>query len=368
MTSLPANAASLFEQATDWFIRMRAVDATADDLADWLGWIEADPAHRAAFDQVQNVWQLTGAIEALALFAPKEAPASADPAPIPPALAEQARPHPDDFVHALCATARRPRTQARRRRGRRPLHWIGLGLAAGLAAAVVLPGLEPHLARGWYAVTHTAAQRITSEHAEPRAVLLPDGSRAQLGAATGVQLRFTPQQRLVAAGEGEVFYRVRHDVRRPFVVQAGPVTVTAVGTAFTVRNEAGAVSVVVAEGAVDVRSARAQAPLRAAAGQRVRVDQGRLVDDRPEPVENDTGIGWTPGRLLFQDEPLRVVVASLNRYAPKPIVLADPALAELRFTGTVFEGRTDDWVSAAQRLFPVSAEETADRVVLAKRD
>src|SRR5690606_8696304 len=128
--------------------------------------------------------------------------------------------------------------------------------------------------------------QIRTAHGEPRAVLLPDGTRVQMGAATGVRLDFTPRQRRVEAAEGEVYYQVKHDRSRPFVVQAGEVTVTAVGTAFAVRREAGNVSVVVTEGAVDIAAGNATSrpPLRAQAGQRVRYEQGRLVAAAEPPA------------------------------------------------------------------------------------
>lgn len=361
-------APPLFEQAADWFIRMRAADASVEDLAAWLGWMDADPAHRAAFDRVQVIWRLVGAVEPMASPAQDATPASSDPDAIPVAPPGQAARHPGDPVRAPGVAGARSRSGARGKPRRVPLRWIAAGLAASIAGAAMLPGMSPYFSRGWYAITHSAGQHIASEHALPRAVVLPDGSQVQLGADTGVQLRFTPKQRLIEAGEGEVFYRVKHDVHRPFVVRAGEVTVTAVGTAFVVRREAGAVSVMVVEGAVDVDTAETRSRLRAAAGERVSFDLGRIVDHKSTSDEGRTPIDWMPGRLLFHDEPLRVVVASLNRYAPKPIVLADPDMAELRFTGTVFEGRTQDWVDAAERLFPLRAEERADHIALVRRD
>lgn len=368
MNSTTRTDVSLFEQATDWFIRIRAADASADELAAWLNWIEADSAHRAAFDRVQEIWHLVGTADPASLLAQDQALAPVNPqvnVPVPP---RQVRRDPEDFTRTLTTSVGRSRSDARRNARRHPLRWIAAGLAAGVALVAVLPGTAPYLSRGWYAMTHSAGQHIASEHAAPRVVMLPDGSEVQLGADTGVQLRFDSQQRLIEAGEGEVFYRVKHDVERPFVVQAGEVTVTAVGTAFAIRREAGAVSVVVVEGTVDVDTAQTRARLRATAGERVSFDLGRIVGHTAKPAEAEAPVDWMPGRLLFQDEPLRVVVASLNRYAPKPIVLADPAMAELRFTGTVFEGRTQDWIVAAQRLFPLNVEESADHIALVRRD
>ena len=349
---------AMFEQAVDWFMRLRAADAMPDDHAAWLQWIEADPAHRIAFERVLDTWDAAGA---------------AGPLPSP-AVAELAQAHPDDFIGALATAAPRihrdgrPNGRKRRRGARRAV--VAASVAACLLAVLALPVSQPYLARSLYGLTGSASQQFQTAHAEHRAALLPDGSRIEMGGATAVELAFTTERRLVEAAEGEVFYRVKHDAKRPFIVRAGDVTVTAVGTAFAVRRESGTVSVIVTEGAVDVRTAgdsRAQdAPLRAEAGQRVRFDQGRLVA-KAELPQDRSALGWARGQLRFEDEPLRVVVASLNRYADKPIVLADPSLGDLHFTGTVFDHTTNDWLSAVQRLVPISVEETGDRVVLTRK-
>lgn len=350
MNGPEALRAGLFEEAVDWLLRVRAREATPEDLAAWLQWVEADESHRQAFDRALETWDATGAVSMAVASGrappPYPPPSAAGPAPVP--------------VRPL------PMRPARRRRWPRV---AGLALAASLLAAVALPPLQPYLARAWYGATGTASQQIRTAHGEPRAVLLPDGTRVQMGAATGVRLDFTPRQRRVEAAEGEVYYQVKRDRSRPFVVQAGEVTVTAVGTAFAVRREAGNVSVVVTEGVVDIAAGNvtSRPPLRAQAGQRVRYEQGRLVAAAEPPANAPADIDWRPGQLRFEDEPLRVVVASLNRYASRPIELQDAGLGELHFTGTVSQQRTDDWVAAAQRLFPLVAEEHGERIVLRRR-
>ena len=72
---------------------------------------------------------------------------------------------------------------------------------------------------------------------------LPDGSFASLNTASRVSVRFTPERRAVRLEEGEAWYQVAHDRARPFVVEAGPVRVQAVGTAFSVRRREGGVDV-----------------------------------------------------------------------------------------------------------------------------
>jgi len=56
---------------------------------------------------------------------------------------------------------------------------------------------------------------------------------------------------------GEAHFTVAKNPARPFIVEAGGVAVRAVGTAFDVRHADGAIEVLVTEGKVHVRAARA---------------------------------------------------------------------------------------------------------------
>ncbi|WP_129775590.1 FecR family protein [Peristeroidobacter soli] len=332
---------ALFEEAGDWFLRIRSRQADSELHLAWLQWIEADPAHREAFEAVQEIWDTAGQV---------------DPQPWP---------RPEELAELLPGTAPSPK----RWRIVQPPVWALITGFAACAMALLVVGFDPAMA--W--LTGSEEQRIATARGEQQSAVLSDGSRIELGGLTGVDVQFSPQRRLVIADEGEVFYRVEHDPSRPFVVEAGPVSVKAIGTAFSVRREAGMVSVVVTEGVVEVNAlaesgaADVEPRLRVKAGERIRFDQGHL-QAVPQAVHTEQDVVWRRGRLRFEEEPLRVVVASLSRYTSKPIVLGHPSLQELRFTGTVFDDSVDDWLKGVQVVFKVSVDEShPDRIVLQPR-
>ncbi len=348
----------LFDEAADWFLRVRAVDASTDDHVAWLAWIEADPAHRRAFEEVQRLWDVVGEVKTPPWPRPEElAPASAATVD---SLSSAC-----DCTNPIAPLDRERRfgisMQLRRLGGvRRTKGWLSVAATIVVATATLMlvdrqsGSLDP-------------VERIATSRGEQQSALLPDGSRIELGGATSVALDFTPERRLIIADEGEAFYRVQKDPERPFIVQSGPVRVRAVGTAFSVRREGNAVSVVVSEGVVEVQSGSGPS-VRARAGERVRYDRGELS---PEPVQVSTSIAttWRRGHLRFEGEPLRVVVASLNRYSEREIVIGDPVLQDLQFTGSVFDDSVDDWLQGIQVVFPVTVDETDPRrVVIAPRE
>ncbi|WP_116809810.1 FecR family protein [Steroidobacter cummioxidans] len=348
MTGLHEISTELLEEAGDWFLRVRSRKADSELHAAWLHWIEADPAHREAFAAVQTIWDAVGQVDPPPWPRPEElAGLAAIDASVPPA----------------------PRnTQRRFHANRRRLgSWA---LAAGLATCFIALLVARVDLTEWLT---GGAQRIATARGEQQSAVLSDGSRIELGGLTGVEVQFSSERRLVIADEGEVFYRIEHDPSRPFVVQAGPVSVKAIGTAFSVRREAGTVSVVVTEGVVEVNTlsqkgaATTGSVSRVQAGERIRFDHGQL-QAAPQAVHTDHDVVWRRGRLRFEEEPLRVVVASLNRYTTRPIVLGDPSLQELRFTGTVFDDSVEDWLMGVQVIFKVTVDDShPDRVVIQAR-
>lgn len=302
--------------AADWWMRLRV--ATADDqrtTEQWLAWVELDPGHLAAFEQVTD---LAGRL------------AHAGTVTRDRLLAE--------FVPA--------------RAGSRWLPW------AAAAAALLAVGLAYLAWPGDGAVT----QRYASGIGGREDVRLADGSRIAVGAATVLHTRIGAARRTVELDRGEAFFRVMHDAGRPFEVQAGPVTVQDIGTAFDVRRTGGRVTVAVAEGRVRVSDGHGGS-LEADAGQAIRFDPAhpamQVLSIDPAQVA-----AWRDGRLDFDNEPLPVVVANINRYRQYPLRIGDDRLEALTFTGTVRMDAIDEWLRTLPQVLPVAVRQQAGTTVL----
>jgi transmembrane sensor len=191
--------------------------------------------------------------------------------------------------------------------------------------------------------------------------MLADGSRLELAPMSRVRLEFTQERREAWLQSGHVFFAVAHDRSRPFIVHAGGLRITAIGTAFDVRDAARDVMVTVSEGQVNVSadgkrpgSSPQTAPelVQAAAGERVTFSKPvhRLS---LASVDLQVAESWRNGVLQFVAEPLDEVVAEVSLYSPRPIVLGDSDLGKLRFTGTVSQAHLDDWLAALEAVFSV---------------
>jgi len=135
--------------------------------------------------------------------------------------------------------------------------------------------------------------------------------------------------------EGEAYFEVAHDERRPFTVRAGDLIAKDLGTEFTVRayREDDGARVVVREGSVAIRAAASgsSAPERVvAAGQLGHL--GRAGEPTVEPADTAAWFAWIEGRLVFANTSLRDAVRQIERARDVEIRLSPTAIGDRQFT------------------------------------
>ena len=220
-------------------------------------------------------------------------------------------------------------------------------VVAGLLIAVGMIFLSPAQQTDFVAGYQTDIGEI-------KGIDLPDGSDIHLNTATQIEVTYAKDARVVQLTGGEAYFRVAHDSDKPFLVHAGRYLVKAVGTAFSVAYDDHMIELNVTEGKVEVVSLQddefrigdiARVELTRSRVPFVKGQSVRLGDDRDElgmvlkvegvDVESEmqTALAWRNGMLIFDAEPLQQVVAKINRYTPKDIVIADASIRDLHFGG-----------------------------------
>jgi transmembrane sensor len=338
----------LVDQAADWMARITDPDASASEFRDWQEWLNTSPAHAAAYQAIEQVWALTAHAQERRSAAP-EFPAQ--PA-VPTAAGVQAA--------AVVQTA--SATEGRARWRRRP--------AMAFASAAVLVAVAIGIAT-WILSERHATYVLETATAEQRSMQLPDGSHLVVGAETKVSVDLTPTRRLLTLDHGIAFFKVAPDKSRPFVVTSDGYTAQAVGTAFSVDAQSGRMLVTVSEGVVKVsRAANADStaseysPLLVHAGHRVVADASEIHCSMVPSAAGSTP-SWISGRLEYLHEELRYVIADVNRYSQRKIVLNDPQIGHHLYTGTVLLEHVDEWVATLPGSFPVRVgTDPSDRFVL----
>jgi transmembrane sensor len=305
-------------EAIEWHVRLQA--GGTEDWEAFIHWLEADPAHSAAYDRV------------------KIADAAVHPDMIPVRGSPEAANDVED--------APAPAGGAR---GRTGLWATALATAAAvLAILVALPWLTAGPSR--YEVATAAGER--------RNVDLGDGSSVVLNGSTRLILD-RDDSRYAELVAGEATFTVRHDEARPFLVAAGDHRVLDAGTIFNLVRDPDRFSVEVAEGAVVYDPEGTAVPL--AAGQTLLVRSGaRPLLGRREPGDMT---GWQRGRLSYGSVPLETVASDLSRNLGTE-VRVDPDVAAMPFTGSIQVGEDAATLSTLASTLGLQARNTGSGWVI----
>ena len=310
----------LAQEAAKWFVRMSSDRVSESDRRTFEEWFSQDPAHLKAYAEAEALWAELGGLP--------------DPR--------------SDAGRRSMGTSRPSRQQPQTRS--RP-RWR-LRLSAALAASILLLA-----ALGIWG--ERAYDRWRADYAtaigETRAIALSDGSVVQLNTDTALAVRFSDDRRRIDLYRGEAFFTIASDEERPFQVRAGSGAALALGTAFNMRIVADTVAVAVSKGRVEV----SLEPGHGSSGEAVVLNAGlEALYDRHGAIETrsvdlTSVIAWREGRLIFADQPLRTVVAELDRHRPGIIVFLDSAIADARFTGVLELHDTDYALAAIESTLPV---------------
>lgn len=366
------NLPEVMEQAGDWLLRLREDSVAPETVEAWLHWYHADAAHREAFHELQAEYERLRAVPgtdrrkmARRVLAGTETVANSN---------SEFRPNSGDSSLNFRRNSgiRKIRELSKLSPELPELPELRPGPRAGLAAAAVL---VLAVSVGLFSTVYppapdTGATVHRTERAAHEVLDLPDGSVVTLGARSTASYRFTENARRVVLESGEAFFEVAGDPARPFLVEVGGMTVRAVGTAFNIRRSPDMVVVSVTEGTVDVERGEAPnlpalvlqtllpdpEPVRLPAGRQAVVSAVEREVVSVKPANPASARSWQSGRLEFVDEPLSVVIATVDRYAERDIVLTDRELGKVPLTGAVMHDHIEEWLLALPDVFPLHVE------------
>jgi transmembrane sensor len=137
---------------------------------------------------------------------------------------------------------------------------------------------------------------------------------------------------MITLFRGRLFTTVAHDPQRPFVVATREGTATALGTAFSVRQDESSTEVEVAESRVEICTRNRADCVVLHPGDRARIEDATLT--RLASTGAASTPTWSTGWLEVDDRPLPEVLSELNRYSAQPIRFEANELAEFRVTGS----------------------------------
>lgn len=165
------------------------------------------------------------------------------------------------------------------------------------------------------------------------AYVLPDGTKVRLNSMTRLRYPadFTGSERRVEL-QGEAYFEVAHDARRPFIVRTGRGDITVYGTRFNVTDYADSpFAAVLVSGSIGFRPAQG--------GQTVRLRPSELLtcdaDGHTTVTTVDPSVytAWVDHRFVFRGQTLESIMTTLARwYDFTPVFHSDEA-RRIRLSG-----------------------------------
>jgi transmembrane sensor len=368
--SLGMDSAQIEREAAAWLAKRDSGDWGEVEERAFADWQEQSTAHRIAVIRIKTIWQKADRLQALGAGVPRgqiPAPGSWRLSPFFEHGKRSAQPalpvddsesiDRDDVENAAANDVHdrdlRVKTTASRILKRR-----------ALAAALVL-GVGA--ASAWYFIAYDP-DSYRSAIGDTKVVSLADGSTVTLNTDSAIHVVLTAAARRIDLDRGEAFFEVAKDPRRPFIVSAAGKRIVAVGTKFSVFRGPLDTRVVVTEGQVKVEEFQAGGAVGLAtqlpAGSIAQAGSAGVLVRHSSVAEAETYVSWRSGYIALRDTELADAVAEFNRYNTKQLVIADPAIAEIRVGGNLRATNVEAFVRVLEEGFPVRAEDQGNRIVL----
>ncbi|MBZ6382394.1 FecR family protein [Sphingomonas sanguinis] len=330
------------ETAARWIVRQESGDWSAEDDAALTAWLDEQMAHKAAFWRLRHGWAAS------------------------------------DRVGALGFQTATPRSRARRgwhrmlRARPRAIGAVAAALAVTMGIGTMVlqspTGFDAgRLTRGKASPSASTPVRVQTPVGIRHTIALRDGSRVELNTATIVRTAASDLGREVWLDKGEAYFDIVHRPDHPFVVHAGPRTVTVLGTRFTVRRDGDKVTVAVLSGRVRIEDSTSDAGTRSAV-----IGQGDIAYAQSHgtlvalaaPARVEAMTGWRDGVLVFDNQRLGDAVADFNRYTNRPIRIADPTTADIRIGGTFQIDNSAGFLALLHSAYGLKVRSDANGIVV----
>ncbi|MYA18056.1 MAG: hypothetical protein F4Z28_15520 [Gammaproteobacteria bacterium] len=255
---------------------------------------------------------------------------------------------------------------------------VALGMVAGLLVAVSATLTYFSFSRG---PDDGQLQMYSARIGEQQTMELADGSVVTLNTAGQLVVDYSGTTRRIVLERGEAHFDVVGDPNRPFTVDLGVGSVTAVETEFSIHKHPRRYQVAVVKGAVviggstsgvdasprpdgDLVDLPSSAPPRVEAGWVAEFDVERNELKAFQPASMDRYVAWRHGMITFAREPLHRVVDELNRYSRKKIMIEDTAVMELSLFATVDVREINAALDGLERLLPIEVMRHYDRIAI----
>lgn len=198
-------------------------------------------------------------------------------------------------------------------------------------------------------------------------IALPDSSNIYLNRNSTVKYKKNFNKKREITVEGQVFFKVKRDTLRPFVVNAGESNIKVLGTSFTVETKPQSVEVIVASGRVAFYSTikHCDTLLLLKGDKGVFRNQGICL---AKLKNNDLNfLAWENHTLSFVNTPLPQVIHDLERYYKIKITLKDLLISKLHYTSEFKNPSLNEVLNEMELVLNVKYESIDSTIIISPK-
>jgi len=186
---------------------------------------------------------------------------------------------------------------------------------------------------------------------------LPDGTEGMLnsGSTLAYEMPFINERSVALTGEA--WFEVSHDEKHPFMVDAGDLDLTVLGTSFNVSAypEEGYVEVVLESGKVLVDSDHYTEGMIMSPSEKLVYENGRVTRSTTDPSKYSS---WTDGKLVFRSDSMSEVARRIERWYNVRVEIMDDDLEKYSFRATFEDDPLEEVLKFLSMTSPIRYEIT----------
>jgi ferric-dicitrate binding protein FerR (iron transport regulator) len=224
------------------------------------------------------------------------------------------------------------------------------------AAAILIPMFTVGL---WLAINpysqgNSQNMCINVDMGQKANMTLPDGTQVWLNSASTLSYSnsYNKKDRTIYL-QGEAFFKVSKDEKRPFKVMADEVTIEALGTSFNVKAylEDNQISTTLIEGNVQVSDDKEVYILHP--NEKIMFSKQSHLFAKTTLMDAERSSSWRNNELAFEQETLEEIAKALERMYNAKIIFASEDLKKIRFSGKVKNNNLESTLQLISLVSPI---------------
>ncbi len=216
-------------------------------------------------------------------------------------------------------------------------------------------------------VTGNELMRVATQSKERKHLQMADSSSVWINGKSSLRFPeiFSTSKREVFL-EGEGFFSIKKDSKKPFIVHTGGIAVKVLGTSFNVKSftDDNETTITLATGKIAVESAENEV-IELVPGEQLAYSKKQKTF-RKTMVDANDSYAWRKGVLLFKSTPLAEIVVSLERWYGVHISITDEQLGHTLITLKQKEGSLQEVLDVLAFSAKLDYVVRGDSVILTK--